>query len=123
MNEFDIDPEVSDYFPDDPKMEEQDEKRLLKQLEDRMFLDTIKHSEEWRIIREAWRRLYLDADQVLSTCKPTDVATIAFSQAIKMFYKDVLTNTIKRIKQDGDAALNALKVKGKLNKVRTRKKR
>lgn len=111
------------YFQPDPKLEALEEKRLYKNLQDRAFLDDVMESEAWQIFREIWRRMAQDADEVLTKCEPTDVSKIAFAQATKRLYSEILPINILRIKEDSNTAVNALKEKGKLHAIKKRKRK
>jgi hypothetical protein len=108
---------VADYFPQDPDSEQLDEIELIKKLEDASTLEEIKKSPTWRIFREAWRRIYLKADDQLTHIDPGNQSRIAEAQVTKRFYKDILATTIKKVREDGKAAFEHAKDSNLLYKL------
>ena len=108
-----------DFFEHDPEMEQQDYSELIQKIEDGSTLETIRTSYEWRLFREVWRRLAEGADKQLDSVDPSNIARVVEAQLIKRFYKDVLTTTILKIKDDAEAAYEQAKEEGILEKIST----
>jgi hypothetical protein len=109
--------ELSEYFEADPEMEAVDEKELLKKLEEKSFLEMVRTSNEWRVLREAFRRIYYNADKALTHCDPKDYIKIVQYQTAKQFYEDLLPTTIVKILHEGKEAVKHMRRKRKLKKV------
>jgi hypothetical protein len=112
-----FDHETSKYFTQDNELTQLEYEDLIKKLEDNTLLEEVTQSTAWRVMREAWRRIYLRADVQLSNIDPTNSAKIMAAQITKRFYKDVLASTIKKIKEDGKAAFEQAEERGLLNKM------
>lgn len=88
---------------------------LLNKLESsEMFLQVLE-SEEWKVFREAWRRIHDEADRRLGTIDPTDAKGIIQAQYAKRFYENVLKTTISQVHDISDLAYHEAKERGLLN--------
>lgn len=97
---------------------------LLNKLESaEMFLQVLE-SEEWKVFREAWRRIHDEADRRLGVIDPTNASEIMRAQYAKRFYENVLKTTISQVHDLSDLAYHEAKERGLLNhfveKVRAR---
>lgn len=109
--------QISGFYNPDEELEQVDYSELVDKLEDGRFLETIRTSEEWGVFREAWRRIYEEADKQLDNIDPANTAGIISCQLTKRFYKDVLGMTIYKTKVDAKAAYTEAHEQGILGKV------
>jgi hypothetical protein len=117
MDDQIFEPDLSNYFGPDPEYAELDHKELIKKLEDNSLLEEVRHSESWRIFREAWRRIYKTAELHLDNVDPSQTTRIIADQLTKRFYKDVLATTIRKVKEDGVSAFSQAKDRGILGRL------
>lgn len=112
-----FDSELAPYFNTDAEFESIDKNELVRKLEDASYLEEMKTSNSWKLFMEAWKRIYKQAEIQLDNMDPANTARIIEAQLTKRFYRDVLSTTIRKVKEDGKAAYEQAKERGWLSSL------
>jgi|SRR5579859_2363642 len=98
------------------ELEEVSDSEILNKLESVEMTFQVLESENWAWFREAWRRIYEEADRRLDLLDPTDVSAVMRAQYAKRFYRNVLETTIKQLKDYSDITYAEAKERGLFNR-------
>ena len=101
----------------DQEYESLSDDQLVARLDNADMMERFLKSDDWKLFREAFRRIYLEADEKLNTVDPGDYKKIAELQVLKKFYRNVLEMTIHWYKVDGQAAFEEAKDRGMLKRL------
>lgn len=108
----------------DLKLAEVSNEDLLNKLESAELFAEVMESENWKVFREAWRRIAAAAETKLAQIDPTDSKEILKLQYAIRFYRHVLESTVAQMHEVSDLAYHEAKERGLLNhfveKVRAR---
>jgi hypothetical protein len=88
---------------------------ILSRLERAEMMERFLESEDWKLFRESWRRLYEEAGKKLDTVDPKDAITITKYQMRRNFYQNVLLGTIGYVRAEAETAFQVTKGRGLIN--------
>lgn len=93
-----------------------EDSELLNKLESAEMFAQVMESEQWQAFREAWRRIYDEADKKLNVIDPTNATEVMKCQYAKRFYKNVLQTTINQMHEVADLSYAQAQERGLLNR-------
>jgi wobble nucleotide-excising tRNase len=102
---------------EDLKQQERDFQEITKKLEDAAMMERLLKSPEWKVWNDAWQYLADQAKNALKVVDPDNKTQIMRLQLQIQFFEDVIPNTIKQIKLEGEEAWEAADSKGWMRSV------
>ncbi len=93
------------------------DQEILDQLRNAELADKIEHSDEWKVVHEAFKRVYQKHQKLLQSADPTETELIMNLQVIcKMYDESFLPQLIKNFQNIGEFAYQEAKRRSILDK-------
>lgn len=93
------------------KLEDLSDAEILQRIEDGEFIHRFEESADWRLFREACKRLAQKASDALDNVPADKTVAIIELQVMKKFCKHVVHGIINAYKQDGFTAFEQAKAR------------
>lgn len=109
---------LEDFFKPDTALESVDYKEIQAKLEDSLFIEKIRGSEDWKWLREAFRRVVLQANEDLKHLDPMkEPSKVLQAQIVVRLFDDFLKTTLDAIRANGKVAYAQAKDRGWISSI------
>lgn len=107
-----------DFFKPDTEFESVDYKEIQKKLEDSLFIEKIRNTDDWKWLREAFARIVKQANEDLKHLDPIkEPSKVLQAQIVVRLFDDFLKTTLEAMRANGKVAYVQAKDRGWISNI------